>query len=94
MIILNVWENQLDAFEKFKEFKALVKKGMDKSISCLGSNDGLKYCPKNFDKFCTLERIKHQNTPPYTPQQKGVPKQMNRTIMEHARSMLNISISF
>ena len=35
------------------------------------------------------EEIKDQKMVPYTPQQNGVAKQMNHTIRERARSMLN-----
>jgi transposase InsO family protein len=52
-------------------------------------NNGGEFCGKEFDQFCKQCGIAHQNTTPYTPQQNGVAKRMNRTLMDKERSMLS-----
>jgi hypothetical protein len=43
---------------------------------------------KKFDAFLTECEIQQQTSAPYSPQQNGVAKRANRTIMECARSMI------
>jgi hypothetical protein len=42
-----------------------------------------------FEELCKKCVIERNNTNPYTPQQNGVAKKMNRMLMEKARSILN-----
>ena len=42
-----------------------------------------------FDHFFKHNGIKIKKTTSYTPHQNGVAKQMNRTLMERARTMLS-----
>ena len=44
---------------------------------------------KDFDNYCKNNGIKREHTIPYTPQQNGVAKRKNRTLMEMARCMLH-----
>ena len=44
---------------------------------------------KDFDNYCKYNGIKRGHTFPYTPQQNGVAKRKNRTLMEMARCMLH-----
>ena len=60
-----------------------------KKIKVLRTDNGGELCEKKFDQFCNKCGISHQNTTPYTPQQNGVAKKTNRTLMDKARSMLN-----
>jgi len=52
-------------------------------------DNGGDFCKKEFDEFCKKCGIASKNTIPYTPQQNGVAKIMNRTLMEKERSMLS-----
>lgn len=45
-------------------------------------------CNADFDKFCVDHDIERHKTTPYTPQQNGVAKRMNWSLMERARSLL------
>jgi transposase InsO family protein len=67
--------------------KALVENETGKRLKCLRSNNGGEYCSKEFDGYCSYHRIRREKTTLGTPQENGVSKRMNRTIMEHARSM-------
>ena len=44
---------------------------------------------KEFEEFCKKCGIARQKTTPYTPQQNGVAKRMNKMLKERARSMLS-----
>lgn len=43
---------------------------------------------REFQYFCVQKGVKHELAAPYTPQQNGVAKRKNRTLLENARSML------
>jgi len=54
----------------------------------LRTDNGLEFCNRMFNGFCTERGIKRHRTCAYTPQQNEVVERMNRTIMEKVRSML------
>jgi hypothetical protein len=76
-----------DIFYTFKKWKALVENETGKKLKCLRSDNGGEYCRKEFDDYCSYHGIHIDKIVPRTPQENGVSKRMNRTIMERARSM-------
>ena len=58
-----------------------------KKVKYLRTDNGTEYTDKRFMEFCKSESITRHFTAPSTPQQNGVAKRMNRTIMERARCM-------
>ena len=48
----------------------------------------MKYTSDLFKRFCKETRIKREYIVPYNPQQNGVAKRKNRTIIEAARAMI------
>jgi transposase InsO family protein len=76
-----------DVFDTFKKWKALVENETRNKLKCLRSDNGGEYCNKEFDSYCSYHGIHREKTVPGTPQENGVSERMNRTIMEHARSM-------
>jgi transposase InsO family protein len=56
-------------------------------LKCLRLDNGGEYCIKDFDDYCSYHGIRRENTVLGTPQENGVSKRMNMTIMERARSM-------
>jgi hypothetical protein len=80
-------QQKSDIFDTFKKWKALVENETGKSLKCLRSDNGGEYCSKEFDYYCSYHGIHREKTVPRTPQENGVTKRMNRTIMERARSM-------
>ena len=76
-----------DVFDTFKKWKALVENEIGKFLKCLISYNGGEYCSKDFDDYCSYHGIRREKIVPGTPQENGVSERMNRTIMEHARSM-------
>jgi len=77
-----------EAFEKFKQYKALVENEIGHKIKVLRSDNGGEFVSKKFDAFLAECGIQGQTSAPYSPQQKGVAERANRTIMECARSMI------
>lgn len=76
------------AFEKFKTFKALVEKEVNKTIVTLHTDRGGEFTSKDFQEFCNNNGIKWHLTAPYNPQQNGVVERRNLTLMEMTCSML------
>jgi transposase InsO family protein len=78
-----------EVFGKFKEFKALIENLSERKIKILRSDNGGEYTSKEFINFCKDVRIKRELTTPYNPQQNGVAKRKNKTIMEAVRTMIH-----
>ena len=77
-----------EAFDKFKDFKSLVEKEVNKTVGTLRTDRGGEFTSREFQEFCNRSGIKRHLTAPYTPQQNGIVKRRNRTLMEMTRSML------
>ena len=52
------------------------------------TDNGTEYDSNAFNDFCREAGIKRETTIAYTPEQNGVVKRKNRTIVEVARAML------
>lgn len=77
-----------EAFECFKDFKALVENQTGLRIKTLRSDNGGEFCGGNFEQFLKKSGIVHQKTNPHTPQQNGVIERMNRSIVQMAKCLL------
>jgi transposase InsO family protein len=80
---------KIEVFDKFKYFKDLVENQTRKRIKVPRTNNGREFCRNEFEEFCKKCGLERQKTTPYTPQQNGVAKSMNRTLMEKSRYMLS-----
>jgi transposase InsO family protein len=89
----NTWiyflRKKSEAFDRFKEFKALVENQTEKKIKVLRKDNGGEYFGNEFEELCKKCGIERQKTTPYTPQQNGVVERMNMTLMEKTRCMLS-----
>ncbi|GKV08223.1 hypothetical protein SLEP1_g19888 [Rubroshorea leprosula] len=72
-----------------QKWKTLIEKQTGKQIKHLRTDNGLKYCSGEFDTFCKNNGIVRHRTIRMTPQQNGVAKKINRTLLERARCMLS-----
>jgi hypothetical protein len=84
----NYTKEKSEAFIFFKDFKCLVKKEVGSDICCLRTGRGGQFTSYKFNNFCKSHGIKRQLTIAYTPQQNGVAKCKNRTIMNMVRCLL------
>eukprot|EP00253_Pinus_taeda_P020591 PITA_20591 len=78
-----------ETYSKFYEFKALVKKELGKKVKALRRDNGGAYISDEFKDFCKAEGIRRERVAPHNPQQNGVAKRKNRTIVGVARAMLH-----
>ena len=89
----NTWiyflKKKSEVFDRFKEFKALVKNQIEKKIKVLRTDNGGEFCSKEFEELCKKCGIARQKTTPYTPEKNGVAERMKKMLMERERSMLS-----
>jgi len=78
-----------DTFAAFKEWKTMIERQTEKKVKVLRTDNGGEFCSLAFDDYCRKEGIVRHHTVPHTPQQNGVAKRMNRTIISKARCMLS-----
>jgi hypothetical protein len=76
-----------EAFEKFKEWKALREKESGKQVKRFRTDGGGEYTSKKFAEYLISEGIIKEATTPYSPQSNGVVERANRTIMDGVRCM-------
>ena len=77
-----------DAFAKFKKFKSLVEQESGLKIQTFRTDRGGEFVSQDFDSFCDTHGINGHLTALYTPQQNGVVRKRNRTLMGMARSIM------
>lgn len=65
------------AFEKFKNFKAIVEKESKATIKTLRTDRGGELTSNEFNSYCEEHGIQRHLTAPYTPQQNGVVERRN-----------------
>jgi hypothetical protein len=82
-------KEKVEAFEKFKIFKAITETQTGKRLKAIRSGRGGEFMSRDFKELCDEHGIKREYTIPRTPQQNGVVERQNRTVQEMARSMKN-----
>ncbi|CAH9138620.1 unnamed protein product [Cuscuta epithymum] len=75
-------------FEVFKQFHVSVERQTGKKLKCIRTDNGGEYIGP-FDAYCRDHGIRHQKSPPKTPQLNGLAERMNRTLMERVRCLLS-----
>ncbi|TYK21566.1 Retrovirus-related Pol polyprotein from transposon TNT 1-94 [Cucumis melo var. makuwa] len=83
-------ERKSEIFEKFKHFNAKVEKQSGMFVKSLRSDRGGEFLSNNFNHFCKERGIHRELITPYTPEQNGIAERKNRTVVEMARSMLQM----
>jgi len=73
----------------FEEWKILVETQIGRKVKKLKTNNGLQLCDERFKTLCQQNSIARHLTVRGTPQQNGLVKRFNRTILERVRCMLN-----
>ena len=51
-------KNMSEVFQKFKEFKSLIRNHLERIIKTLKSDNGGEYASKEFESFCKEDGIK------------------------------------
>ena len=76
-------------FEKFVKWKALVENASGQKLKILCTDNGGEYTAIKLTAYIKNDGVRHEFTVPKTPQQNGVAKKMNRTLVETVHSMLS-----
>jgi transposase InsO family protein len=79
--------------ETLKGFLRRAQNEFDLRIKKIRSENGTKFKNSQIESFLEEEGIKHEFSSPYTPQQNGVVERKNRTLLDMARTMLDVSCS-
>ncbi|GJS55823.1 putative ribonuclease H-like domain-containing protein [Tanacetum coccineum] len=74
--------------EILKRFIKEIENLVDKKVKIIRSDNGTEFKNKVMDDFCREKCIKREYSVARTPQQNGVTKRRNRTLIEAARIML------
>ena len=89
----NTWiyflKTNSEVFRKFKEFKSLIENYSKRRIKTLRSDNCEEYTSNEFESFCKEAGIKRELTTPCNPQQNGVAKRKNTTIMQAVKTMIH-----
>ena len=59
-----------------------------RKVKKLITDNSWEFVKQEFEQFCQKEGIQRHKTVVYTPQQNGLAKRMNKTILERVRCML------
>jgi transposase InsO family protein len=78
------------AFASFKILQGLVMQQTGNKIEKLRSDRGGEYLSDEAIKYFADSGIRHELTSPYSPEQNGVAKRENRTLVECVRTMLHV----
>ncbi|XP_076398156.1 uncharacterized protein LOC143266621 [Megachile rotundata] len=81
-------QNKSDVLRAFKVYKARVENQTGKKIKYLMTDNGRKYCNREFDEFLNESGIRRRLTVAHTPQQNGVAERKNRTLVDMAHCLL------
>lgn len=81
-------KHKSQVLDVFKQFHASVERETGRKLKCIRSDNGGEYSGP-FDEYCAQQGIRHQKTPPKTPQLNGLAERMNRTLVERVRCLLS-----
>ncbi|GKB26661.1 retrovirus-related pol polyprotein from transposon TNT 1-94 [Tanacetum coccineum] len=73
-------------------FIRMVENQNDVKAKQIRTDNGTEFRNHERESFCNEKGISQNFTSPYTPEQNGVAKRKNKTLIEAARTMLNGSI--
>nr|GEW75086.1 retrovirus-related Pol polyprotein from transposon TNT 1-94 [Tanacetum cinerariifolium]GEW85734.1 retrovirus-related Pol polyprotein from transposon TNT 1-94 [Tanacetum cinerariifolium] len=74
--------------EILKDFLKMIKRNLQAQVITVRTNRGIKFLNKTLHAYSKEEGIDHQTLIARTPQQNGVVKRRNRTLVEATRTML------
>ncbi|GJQ89118.1 putative ribonuclease H-like domain-containing protein [Tanacetum coccineum] len=69
----------------------MIQRNLQASVIFVRIDRGIEFLNKTLNAFFKEEGIEHQTSTPRTPEQNGVVKRQNRTLVEAARTMLSAS---
>jgi transposase InsO family protein len=82
-------EDKSETQEVLRKFLRRAQNKFDANVKKIRSDNGTEFKNTQVEDFLDQEGIKFEFLTPYTPQQNGVAKRKNRTLIEMARTMLD-----
>jgi hypothetical protein len=76
-------------FEHFRSLALRLNNEHPNCLKAIHSDNGTEFRNTSFGHFCLEHGVDHQFSTPRVPQQKGVAKRKNHTLVEMARTMLD-----
>ncbi|GKC13401.1 retrovirus-related pol polyprotein from transposon TNT 1-94 [Tanacetum coccineum] len=77
--------------EVLKDFLTMIQRNLQAPVISVRTDRGTEFLNKTLHAFFKEEGIEHQTSTPRTPEQNGVVKRRNHTLVEAARTMLSAS---
>nr|GEX90060.1 retrovirus-related Pol polyprotein from transposon TNT 1-94 [Tanacetum cinerariifolium] len=77
--------------EVLKDFLKMIQRNLQATVITVRTDRGTEFLNKTLNAFFKEEGIEHQTSTARTPEQNGVVKRQNRTLVEAARMMLSAS---
>lgn len=88
MMWVTFLKDKTKVFNKFKAFRALVENESGRKLKCLRTDQGGEFASEEFTRYYESNGLKRQLFAPRTPQQNGIAKRNNQSVVEYARTML------
>nr|GEW93973.1 zinc finger, CCHC-type [Tanacetum cinerariifolium] len=76
------------AFDTFKKYKKTIENKLRTTLKMLRTDRGGEFTSNEFTQYCKENGIARQLIAPYSPQQNGIVKRRNKTIMSTTRFMM------
>ena len=78
-----------EAYEHFKDWRALVKTEAGQRVIIFWTDNGGEYSSKEFEAYLQRQGIQHQVTAPYTSAQNGKAEQLHQTLFNRACAIMS-----
>jgi transposase InsO family protein len=82
-------ESKNEVFEHFQSLTLRLNNEHPNCLKVIHSDNGTEFKNASFDLFCLGHSVDQQFSSPQVPQQNGVVKQKNHTLVEMTRTMLD-----
>jgi transposase InsO family protein len=82
-------ESKDEVFEHFQSLALRLNNEHPNCLKAIRSDDGTEFGNASFDQFCLEHGVNQQFSTPRVPQQNGLVKPKNCTLVEMARTMLD-----
>jgi transposase InsO family protein len=82
-------QDKSETQEVLKKFLKRAQNKFDAKVKRIRSDNVTEFKNTQVEDYLDEEVIKHEFSPPYTPQQNGVAERKNRTLIEMVRTMLD-----
>ena len=81
-------KSESEVAQVFQEFHAMAERQSGRKLKVIRTDNGKEYVNATVKKHLNKHGIVHQKSNAYTPEQNGMAKRANRSIVERARCML------